>query len=237
MHSNRALVIVPTYNEAENIEALIDGVRLSTSHIEVLVVDDNSPDGTARIVERVGKRDPLVHLLKRQQKDGLAAAYLAGFSWGLSRGYDRLLQMDADHSHSPKDVPRLLKMLETKDVAVGCRYMEGGGTIGWSALRKLISRGGNAYAQTVLAMPYQDLTGGFNGWRRNVLERIELDSIRSRGYAFQVEMKYRAHKKGFLIGEVPILFSNRKFGHSKMSGDIVWEAAFRVIQLRRMVTT
>lgn len=229
------LVIVPTYNEADNINALLFSLTRNVEAVDLLVVDDSSPDGTAALVKQFQQHEPRVHLLVRPKKDGLAAAYLAGFKWGLERGYETFIEMDADFSHSPADVNRFLEQFKKKevDVVVGCRYQAGGGVSGWSQIRESISRGGNFYARTILNLPYADLTGGFNGWRRNVLETIGLDRIRSRGYAFQVELKYRAHQKGFKIVELPIHFENRKFGKSKMTGKIVWEAAFRVLQLRR----
>lgn len=231
MKSN--LVVIPTYNEAENIKLLLDEVMRDVPDVDVLVVDDNSPDGTREIVTTYLAGQPRVHILNREKKDGLAAAYLAGFRWGLDRGYRTITEMDADFSHRPLDVNRLLETLKTNDVAVGCRYVEGGGISGWGVLRQFISRGGNWYARFILGLPVQDLTGGFNAWRREVLEKVGIDSIRSQGYAFQVELKFRALKAGFKLQEVPIHFQNRKYGHSKMSGRIVWEAAFRVLEMRR----
>lgn len=231
---NPALVVVPTYNESENINQLLFQLTREVSDIDVLVVDDSSPDGTAEIVKRFMRHEPRVHLLSRPKKDGLAGAYIAGFGWGLERGYRFVVEMDADFSHQPTDVPRLLEALQTHDAAIGCRYKEGGRISGWSFLRQFISRGGNIYAQTILGLKVKDLTGGFNAWRREVLEKIGIHNIRSRGYAFQVELKTRAHKAGFQLTEIPIHFENRRLGKSKMSGSIVWEAAFRVLQLRRI---
>ena len=228
----KQIAIIPTYNEAENIRGLLKCLIETYSDLELLIVDDNSPDGTGSIVKQWQKTDPRIHLLARAGKDGLAAAYLAGFDWALKRKFDCILQMDADFSHNPKDVGRLLAVLSRADVAVGCRYTEGGDTIGWSPARRFISRGGNFYARRILGLHYRDLTGGFNAWKREVLESIQLSTIRSRGYAFQVELKYRAGRAGFSLEEVPIHFENRRFGTSKMSGDIVWEAAFRVFQMR-----
>jgi len=233
MPNHKALVVVPTYNEAENINQLLFALTRDVEGVDVLVVDDNSPDGTRGIVERFQKHESRVHLLNRQKKDGLAAAYLAGFGWGIEKGYDILIEMDADFSHRPADVNRFLKEMETCDVVIGCRYVDGGGISGWGWLRQFISRGGNTYAKFVLSLPLKDLTGGFNGWKREVLERINYKSIHSKGYAFQVELKCRAFKSGFKISEIPIHFENRVAGHSKMSSDIVWEAAFRVLQMRR----
>jgi dolichol-phosphate mannosyltransferase len=232
-HSNRdSLVIIPTYNEAENIAHLISKITEATDSLDILVVDDNSPDGTGQIVKKIMRREPRLNLLSRQKKDGLAAAYCAGFKWGLERHYQSLIQMDADFSHPPADLNRHLQGLKENDVVIGCRYISGGDTSGWSLVREGVSRLGNLYAQRLLQLPYRDLTGGFNAWRRNVLEHIDLPTIRSRGYAFQVELKYRAHKANFSILEIPIHFENRTKGTSKMSGRIVWEAAFRVLQMR-----
>jgi dolichol-phosphate mannosyltransferase len=233
LSQNETLVVVPTYNEVENINALLFQLTRDVGSVDVLVVDDSSPDGTAEIVTRFMKHDARVHLLSRKKKEGLAAAYLAGFTWGLEKGYRAFIEMDADFSHQPSDVLRFLETLKESDVVIGCRYIAGGGISGWGMLRQFISRGGNWYAQTVLSLPFQDLTGGFNGWRREVLEKIEISTIRSKGYAFQVELKCRAFRKGFKITEIPIHFENRRLGKSKMSGKIVWEAAFRVLQMKR----
>jgi dolichol-phosphate mannosyltransferase len=232
LSQNETLVVVPTYNEAENINALLFQLTRDVGSVDVLVVDDSSPDGTAEIVTRFANHDPRVHLLSRKKKEGLAAAYLAGFAWGLEKGYKALIEMDADFSHQPSDVPRFLETLKQSDVVIGCRYIQGGGVSGWGFLRQFISRGGNFYAHTLLSLPYQDLTGGFNGWRREVLEKINIATIRSKGYAFQVELKCRAFRAGFKLTEIPIHFENRRLGKSKMSGKIVWEAAFRVLQMR-----
>lgn len=226
-----SLAILPTYNEADNIGRLLKQI-LELSDIDVLVVDDSSPDGTAKMVMQRAASEERVHLLSRPRKEGLAAAYIAGFSWGMAQGYSHLIEMDADFSHNPIDLPRFLEAIKTHDVVVGCRYIQGGGISGWPWARKFISHAGNIYAQTVLCLPYKDLTGGFNAWRKQVLETIQIESIRSKGYAFQVELKYRAHKAGYRIQEIPIHFQNRVSGRSKMSGSIVWEAAFRVFQMR-----
>ena len=231
---NCNLVIVPTYNEIENISQLLSALNDQAQDCDILVVDDNSPDGTADAVKTFAQTHPQVHLLSRQKKDGLAGAYIAGFHWGLSRAYEKFVQMDADFSHSPADVTRLLKALDTHDQAMGSRYIQGGSTSGWTLPRIFISRGGNIYARTVLQLPYNDLTGGFNAHRRKVLESIHLNDITSKGYAFQVEIKFRTFKKGFKQIEIPILFENRRLGVSKMSGDIVKEAAYKVFQLRNL---
>jgi dolichol-phosphate mannosyltransferase len=229
----KTLVILPTYNEDENIGAMLSQLLQELIAVDILVVDDNSPDGTQKIVRRTMRAEDRVYLLKRPEKEGLGAAYVAGFRWAKEKGYERVVQMDADFSHSPKYVSEMLAALETHDLVIGCRYMPGGGTSGWSWLRRVISRGGNLYAQTVLRVPYHDLTGGFTAWQRPALESLVVETIGAKGYAFQVELKYRAFKKGLRILEVPILFENRKLGKSKMSGNIVWEAAFRVLALKR----
>lgn len=229
----RAVVVIPTYNEADTIEPLVRRVLEAAPHADILVVDDSSPDGTGRIVKKIELEESRVQLFERQSKDGLAAAYLAGFEWALDRGYDRIVQMDADLSHDPADVPRLLQGLDTHDVAVGCRYIDGGRISGWGVVRKLISRGGNWYARTVLRVPLWDLTGGFNAWSRKALEAVLKPAVRSRGYAYQVELKHRAYRKGMRLLEIPIHFRNREKGYSKMTGGIVWEAALRVLEMRR----
>lgn len=229
--SSKTLILVPTYNEIENITKFLHSL-IEIPGFDVLIIDDNSPDGTANAVKKVQKNSDRVHLLNRAKKEGLALAYLAGFQWGFDRAYETFIQMDADFSHAPKDVPRLIEALKTHDMAMGSRYVPGGSTSGWTAIRKCISRGGNIYAQSVLGAPYKDMTGGFNAWKKHVLDKIDLSKIRSRGYAYQVEMKYRCHRAGFKMAEVPILFENRVLGVSKMSGKIVWEAAARVLKLK-----
>jgi len=229
---NKTLIILPTYNEVENISKMLTRLLEEVDHVDILVVDDNSPDGTHNVVRNFARHTERVQLLLRAKKEGLAQAYLAGFGWGLKNNYDTLIEMDADFSHDPGDVPKLIKTLESADVAVGCRYIKHGKTSGWSWLRTFISRGGNIYAKTLLSLPYEDLTGGFTAWKRTVLESINYQTVRSRGYAFQVELKNRAHKTGFVLKEIPIHFRNRELGKSKMSGSIVWEAAFKVLQMR-----
>ena len=235
---SNALVIIPTYNEKENIALIIEAVLALSKDFDILVVDDGSPDGTAEIVKHLQRTLPpsgsTLHVLQRTGKQGLGTAYIEGFRFALANGYDFILEMDADFSHAPSDVPRLLATLETHDQAMGSRYIKGGSTSGWTLPRVLISRGGNIYARGVLGLAFHDLTGGFNAHRRNVLETIGLTDIKSRGYAFQVEIKYRTFKKGFSQVEIPILFENRKYGTSKMSQDIVKEAAVRVFQLRQL---
>lgn len=231
--TSTTLIIIPTYNEVENIGNLLIQLLAEVPGAHLLVVDDNSPDGTNKRVRQIQQHDANVYLLSRPKKLGLAQAYQAGFAWGMERNYRYFVQMDADFSHRPSDVSTILEGLETNDVVMGCRYIDGGGISGWSFIRQGISRGGNWYARALLRLPYQDLTGGFTGWRREVIEKIGIEALKSRGYAYQVELKLRAHRMGVRIKEVPIFFENRKLGRSKMSSNIVFEAALRVFQLRR----
>ncbi len=228
----RALIIIPTYNEKENLPALLDAIFELQPNVHVLVVDDNSPDGTGDIADERAAADHRVHAMHRQGKLGLGTAYVAGFKWALARDYQRIFEMDADFSHQPKYLEDFLAASEDADLVLGCRYMRGGGTENWTFTRKLTSQGGNLYARAILWLPYKDLTGGFKCFRREVLETIDLDSIDSVGYAFQIELTYRAHKAGFRIAEVPIVFPDRERGDSKMSGSIVSEAMVNVVKLR-----
>lgn len=231
--NKKSLIIVPTYNEAKNIGPLVGQIFAILPSLSILFVDDNSPDGTLQRIEDVQKQHPMrIDVISRSGKLGLGTAYIAGFRWGLENGFDYFIEMDADFSHDPRYLPRFLELLETNDVVVGSRYIPGGGTKNWNWLRRLISRAGSFYARTVLGLRLIDLTGGFNAWRRNVLESIGLDRIKSEGYAFQIELKYRAHLKGFRIVESPIIFVDRLVGTSKMSKKIVWEAIYRVLMLR-----
>lgn len=231
----RSLVIIPTYNEIENIQALVEAVLASTSpDLHILVVDDNSPDGTGQLADLLSAKTPdRVHVLHRPKKMGLGTAYVNGFKWGLAEAkYDVLIEMDADFSHHPRYLPEMLKTLETNDVAMGSRYVPGGGTVNWGLGRKILSRGGSIYARLILGAPIRDFTGGFNGWRRPVLEVVSLDTLRSDGYSFQIELKYRAFLRGFRMKEFPIIFEDRKVGKSKMSKRIVFEALKRVWEFR-----
>lgn len=226
----RALIVVPTYNEVENIQPLVEAILASTpSSIDVLIVDDNSPDGTGAVIDVLVERHaPRVHVLHREKKMGLGTAYVNGFRWGLAKPYDALIEMDADFSHHPSYLHAMLSTLETADVAIGSRYVEGGGTKNWGLGRKILSRGGSLYSRLILGAPIRDFTGGFNGWRRAVLETVQLETLRSDGYSFQIELKYRAFLKGFRMKEFPILFEDRKVGKSKMHRRIVFEALARV---------
>lgn len=228
----RALIIVPTYDERENLPLLVEAIFEVIADVHLLVVDDNSPDGTGPLADELAASDERIHVLHREGKLGLGTAYIAGFKWALERGYPRVFEMDADFSHQPRYLVDLLAASEDADLVLGTRYIRGGGTEGWGPLRQLISRGGNLYARGVLWLPFRDLTGGFKCFRREVLEALDLDAVRSTGYAFQIELTYRAYKKGFRIREVPIVFPDRTRGASKMSGNIVREAMVNVLRLR-----
>lgn len=228
-----AWLVLPTYNEVENLEPLVAAALANLPEsARVLVVDDNSPDGTGQLADRLAAAEPRIEVLHRTQKEGLGPAYVAGFRHALAAGAGRVMEMDSDFSHDPADLPRLLAATEEADVAIGSRYVSGGGVENWSKLRQAISRGGSAYARTVLGLPIRDLTGGFKCFRREVLETIDLEAIASRGYAFQVEMTYRAIELGFSVTEVPIVFRERRAGASKMSRSIVLEAAWMVPKMR-----
>ena len=222
-------MIVPTYNEKENVNSLLPLLFRENPGLDILVVDDGSPDGTAAAVKNLQKQFNGLHLLERSGKSGLGKAYLAGFAWALDKGYEFLVEMDADFSHRPEDLKKILEEgNKGADVVVGSRYTGGGSTKNWGIGRKIISRGGGFYASTILGFGVHDWTGGFNGWNRRVLTSIGLSDIRSEGYSFQIELKYRALKKGFKILEVPILFEDRRVGQSKMSFKIFLEAFWRV---------
>ncbi|MBK7843109.1 MAG: polyprenol monophosphomannose synthase [Bdellovibrionales bacterium] len=234
----KTLIIIPTYNEAENVVDLIKEIRQRSPHVHILVVDDNSPDGTADRVEALGGKSEYaeaVHVLRRPGKQGLGRAYIAGFRWGLERNYDILVEMDADFSHRPSDLANLLAALGGHDFAIGSRWVRQGRTLNWSIWRKLISIGGSIYSRFILGYPIRDWTGGFNAWRSRVLKEIGLDEIYSEGYSFQIELKYRASSCGFRGIEVPITFDERREGKSKMSGRIVLEALYRVWWIRFQV--
>jgi dolichol-phosphate mannosyltransferase len=229
----RTLVVVPTYNEASGIETVLRRIREVLPPAEILVVDDNSPDGTGDLVEAVRASDPLVSLLRRPAKNGLGSAYLAGFAEGLDRGFDVLVEMDADLSHDPRDLPRLLAAAEAgADLVLGSRYVAGGGVEDWDLLRRVLSRGGCRYARTVLGVGVRDLTGGFKCFRAETLRAIDFETVRSEGYAFQVELTYRALARGLRVEEVPITFRDRDAGDSKMSARIALEAIWLVPALR-----
>jgi dolichol-phosphate mannosyltransferase len=226
-----ALVCVPTYNERENLPSLVDEL-LATAPVDVLVVDDNSPDGTGRVADLIAEREPRVRVLHRPKKLGLGAAYLAGFRAGLADGYRFLLEMDADLSHQPRYVPELLRAAESADVVLGSRYVKNGGVERWGAVRRLLSRGGSLYARKVLGVDVKDLTGGFKCFRREVLEALDLGAVTTRGYAFQIELTYRALQLGFRVREIPIVFVERNDGRSKMTAGIVAEGVTAVWKMR-----
>ena len=226
-----ATVCLPTFNERENIEAMLRA--LQPLGVRVLVIDDNSPDGTGEIADRLAEELDFVSVLHRQQKEGLGPAYLAGFRHVLAEGADYVLEMDCDFSHDPADVPRLLAACAAgADLALGSRYVPGGGTANWGLGRRLVSWGGSFYARVLLGVRIRDLTGGFKCYRRRVLEAIDLDAIDSKGYAFQIETTYRTIRRGFRVVEVPIRFADRTEGHSKMSRGIFLEAVAKVPALR-----
>jgi dolichol-phosphate mannosyltransferase len=226
-------VILPTYDEAENLERIVGSVleHLPPSR-RVLIVDDNSPDGTGEIADRLAQEDESIGVLHRERKEGLGPAYLAGFRVALDGGAERIIEMDADFSHDPSYLPKLIEATERADLAIGSRYVPGGGITDWGPMRRFISRGGSAYARVALGLPIKDLTGGFKCFRRIVLETINLETIEARGYAFQVETTYRAIRSGFRVVEVPIVFKDRQDGTSEMSRSIVAEAMWRVPVMR-----
>jgi dolichol-phosphate mannosyltransferase len=229
-----AWLVLPTYNEAENVEPLVEAARAKLPpSAQLLVVDDNSPDGTGEIADRLAERHENVRVLHRAQKEGLGPAYIAGFRAALAGGAGLVLEMDSDFSHDPAYLPRLLEAAKRADVVLGSRYVPGGGVSDWGPLRRAVSRGGSAYARLVLGVDVRDLTGGFKCFRREVLEAIDLDAISTRGYAFQVEMTYRAIRLGFKVVEVPIVFRERRVGTSKMDLGIAVEAVWRLPLLRR----
>ena len=233
MNDVRILVIIPTYDEAENLPRIVPRVLEQDPRIEVLVVDDASPDGTGRIADDMAAEEPRIHVLHREGKEGLGRAYLAGFRYGLDQGFDILFEMDADFSHPPDALPGLIAKFEEADVVIGSRYVDGRVTVSnWPMSRLLISYFGSRYARIITGMPVRDGTGGFNGWTREVLEKVGLDRVQSNGYAFQIELKFRAYRAGFRLVESPILFTERDTGESKMSKKIVREAVWRVWWLR-----
>jgi dolichol-phosphate mannosyltransferase len=222
------LVVVPTYNEAENIRGVLARLAAAVPYADVLVVDDDSPDGTGAIADEIAAADPRVRVLHRRSKEGLGAAYQAGFAWGLDRAYDVLVEMDADGSHRPEDLPRLLAALADADLVLGSRWVPGGSVVNWPLSRKLISRGGTTYARLALGIDIRDVTGGFRAYRRTTLEGLGLADVHSQGYCFQIDLAWRAVTRGFKVVEVPITFVERELGASKMSREIVIEALYRV---------
>ena len=230
--NDQPLVIIPTYNERENLIPLIDAVQSNLPSGHALIVDDNSPDGTGKLAAKRAREDPLGHVMHRQTKEGLGRAYLAGFGWALAREYSHIFEMDADFSHNPKDLPRLLAATRNADIALGCRWMLGGAVSGWSFRRLMLSRLGNLYARIVLSLPYRDQTAGFKCFRRHALQRIDLETIVAVGYGFQIETTWRALQTGLSVSEVPIVFTDRVRGDSKMSLSTFNEALGLVWRLR-----
>lgn len=224
----RVLVVVPTYNEAENVESITTRLRAAVPEAHLLVVDDGSPDGTGAIADRLAGADDHVHVLHRTEKAGLGAAYIAGFRWALADGYDVVVEMDADGSHAPEELPRLLAALRDADLVIGSRWVPGGQTRNWPLSRQIISRGGSLYSRIMLRFPVRDATAGYRAFRRGVLEHLKLDEIASQGYCFQIDLAYKTWRDGFRVVEVPITFTEREVGTSKMSRSIVTEAVWRV---------
>ena len=233
MTTRAALVCIPTYNERDNVEAICRAVLGTEPRADILVVDDNSPDGTGAIADRLAASEERIQVLHRSHKQGLGRAYLHAFRWALERGYRYVVEMDADFSHDPKYLPRLLdEAMNGADLVLGSRYVAGGGTVNWGPARRFISRGGSFYARTILGVDVRDLTGGFKCFDRRVLEALDLEQVKSTGYAFQIELTFRTLKRGFRVKEIPIVFEDRRVGQSKMSRKIFLEALTMVWKLR-----
>lgn len=229
----RTLIIIPTYNEAENIKGLITEIfNVGVNNLEILVVDDNSPDGTARIVEEMSRSNPKVHLLLRERKMGLGSAYVAGFKYALQRDFDYIFEMDADFSHDPHEIPNFLEKIKEYDLVIGSRYIQGVNVVYWPLSRLILSYMANLYTRIITRLPVKDTTSGYKCYRRRVLESIDLNKISSDGYSFQIEMKFKAWKKGFRLCEIPIIFVDRFVGRSKMTKKIIREAFWMVWKLR-----
>jgi dolichol-phosphate mannosyltransferase len=226
----RVLVIIPTYDERENIESIVGRVRTSVPEVEILVADDASPDGTGEIADRLAAEDDHVHVLHREGKEGLGAAYVAGFHWGMERGFEVLVEMDADGSHQPEELPRLLSALEDSDLVIGSRWVRGGRVENWPKNREVLSRGANTYARAMLSLPVHDATGGFRAYRATTLSKIGIDDVTSQGYCFQIDLTLRTVRCGLRVAEVPITFVERTHGASKMSRDIMVEAFMKLTQ-------
>ena len=230
------LVVIPTYNERENVESIVSRVRTASPSVDVLVVDDDSPDGTGALADAMAAADPSVHVLHRAGKEGLGAAYRAGMRWALDAGYDRVVEMDADGSHQPEQLARLLAALRPEtapdgpgaDLVLGSRWVPGGGVVNWPARRRMLSRGGSAYSRLALGIPATDVTGGYRAFTADALRRIDFEAVESQGYCFQIDMLRRAYRAGLVVAEVPITFVERERGASKMTGAIVAEAMLRV---------
>lgn len=228
----KALVIIPTYNERENLVPLLKQIFSEGLPLEVLIIDDNSPDGTGAVADEIAASDPRVHTMHRAGKMGLGSAYVAGFQYALQRDYDAVFEMDADFSHNPDSLPEFLRELENADLVVGSRYLHGVTVVNWPLKRLVLSYGANVYSRVITGMSIKDLTGGYKCFRRQVLEALDLSRVKSDGYGFQIEINYKAWRKGFRIKEIPIMFVDRRAGESKMNQKIVWEAAWMVWRLR-----
>ena len=233
----KTLIIIPTYNEYDNLHPLLDQIFTYAPVSDILIVDDNSPDGTGDLADEISAQNPRVHVMHRAGKLGLGTAYIAGFKYATEHQYDAAFEMDADFSHDPRYLPDFLRAIESADLVIGSRYVQGGGTPNWSLLRRFISGGGNIFARVVLGIPVHDCTAGFRCYRRQVLESIGLDTVESQGYAFQVEMAYRVYKRSFKIVETPIIFQDRRVGKSKMSRAIFLEGFTWVVRARLGKTT
>jgi len=228
----KALVLIPTYNERENLVPLMKQIFSEGLPLEVLIIDDHSPDGTGAVADELAAADPRVHVMHRAGKMGLGSAYVAGFRYALERDYDAVFEMDADFSHNPDSLPEFLRELENADLVVGSRYLHGVTVVNWPLKRLVLSYGANVYSRIITGIPIKDLTGGYKCFRRQVLESLDLSRVKSDGYGFQIEINYKAWRKGFRIREIPILFVDRRAGESKMNRRIVWEAAWMVWRLR-----
>ena len=228
----KTLIIIPTYNELDNVRPLLQEIFSYVPNIDILIVDDNSPDGTGQLADEISGENPHVHVLHRAGKLGLGTAYIAGFKYAIERNYDAAFEMDADFSHDPRYLPDFLEAIENADLVIGSRYIPGGDTPNWSLLRRFISAGGNLFARFMLGIPVHDCTAGFRCYRRKVLESIDLDSIQAQGYAFQVELAYRTTRQGFKVVETPIVFMDRRVGKSKMSSTIFFEGFLWVLRTR-----
>jgi dolichol-phosphate mannosyltransferase len=224
----RVLVVIPTYNEADNVRLIVERVRTAVPDVDILVADDNSPDGTGAIADELAAADPAVQVLHRPGKQGLGAAYVAGFGWAAEHHYDVVVEMDADGSHAPEQLPRLLDALRDADAVIGSRWVRGGRVVNWPVHRLLLSRTANLYTRMALGMPIKDATGGYRAYRLPVLEKIDFASVTSQGYCFQVDLTWRAQRDGFRVVEVPITFAERERGASKMSSSVIAEAMLRV---------
>lgn len=231
MHTNK-LVVIPTFNEAENIVKLVEQISANCPQIDILIVDDNSPDGTGKIADKLAGSNTRIKCLHRLKKQGIGRAYIEAFKWALTRNYDYIAQMDADFSHDPEYLPQIFRLMNEYDLVIGSRYVKGGKTENWGRVRQFVSRFGCLYAQLILDLSINDLTGGFKCFRKSILEKIGIDTISTRGYAFQIETTFRAYKNSARIKEFPITFSDRRVGRTKMTWNIFFEAVFAVLKLK-----